>query len=150
MSISIILVPLALAAVSAWQASRKETDAQGRTVCHVQTRMRDTGLLAAALADTHAGVRQSADRITATWQGVQAQFQRDDRGIWQVDFTGNIDEERASVIAAAIDQAYGRQVQQAVLSRLRDRAPQAGMTLVSEAVEDDDSVTLVLNVGQEA
>ena len=39
MSVAIVLVPLALAALSAWQASRQEVDLDGRTVCHVQTRM---------------------------------------------------------------------------------------------------------------
>lgn len=147
MSISIILVPLAMAAIAGWQASRKETDVEGRTVCHVQTRMRDSELLSAALTDTYAAVTRSAEEITADWHGVSARFRRDASGIWQVDFTGEIDERRASEIVVAIDQAYGRQVQQAVLSRLRERAPAAGMTVASETVEDDDSVTLVLNVG---
>lgn len=147
MSISLVLIPLAMAAVGAWQASRKETDADGRTVCHVQTRMRDSELLVAALTDTGAAVTRSAEAITGNWRGVRAQFQRDSSGIWQVDFTGEVDEQRAAEIVVAIDQAYGRQVQQTVLARLRARAPSAGMTVASETVEDDDSVTLVLNVG---
>jgi hypothetical protein len=147
MSISLILVPLAMAAIGTWQASRTETDTDGRTVCHVQTRMRDSELLSAALTGTHAAITRSAEEIIADWHGVKAQFRRDVRGIWQVDFTGEVDEQRAAEIVVAIDQAYGRQVQQAVLGRLRDRAPSAGMTVASETLEDDDSVTLVLNVG---
>ncbi|WP_324642442.1 hypothetical protein [Pseudarthrobacter sp. LT1] len=147
MSISIVLVPIAVAAIGAWQASRQETDAEGRTVCHVQTRMRDSGLLRAALADTNAAVTASANTIVADWQGVRARFNRDEREIWQVDFTGDIDEQKASGIVATIDHAYGRQVQRAVLARLRARAPLAGMTVASESLEEDDSVTLVLNVG---
>jgi hypothetical protein len=147
MSISLVLIPLAMAAVGAWQASRKETDADGRTVCHVQTRMRDSELLIAALTDTQAAVTRSAQTITADWHGVRAQFQRDSSGIWQVDFTGEVDEQRAPEIVIAIDQAYGRQVQQTVLAKLLDRAPSAGMTIASQTMEDDESVTLVLNVG---
>ena len=146
MSISIVLVPLAVAAVGAWQAGRKDTDEQGQTVCHVQTRMRDETLLAAALTDTKAGVTRSADGIVAAWQGVRATFHRDALGIWQADFAGDIDAERAATIVLAVDQAYGRQVQQAVLGRLREHAPGAGMVIASETVEDDDSVTLILDV----
>jgi hypothetical protein len=145
-SISIILIPAAIAAVSAWQASRPATDGTGRTVCHVQTRMRDDGLLVAALTDTKAIVTQSEGRIIAQWQSVQAEFARDAQGIWQVDMTGEVDQEIASGIVAAVDQAYGRQVQAAVLARLRERAPVAGMKVESERVEQDASVTLVLTV----
>lgn len=147
MSVSIFLVPLAIAAVSAWQASQQESDAEGRTICHVQTRMKDQGLLAAALRETRADVAVSSDTLVARWQGVEATFQRDNQGIWQAHFTGDVDVERASGIVTAIDVAYGRQVQQAVLSRLRERAPTAGMSVASETIEADDSVTLVLNVG---
>lgn len=147
MSVSIVLVPLAIAAISAWQAGRQEVDSEGRTVCHVQTRMKDQGLLVAALRATHADVAVSSDSLAARWQGVDATFQRDDQGIWHANFTGDVDVERASSIVTAIDVAYGNQVQQAVLAKLRERAPAAGMSVVSETVEADDSVTLVLNVG---
>jgi hypothetical protein len=146
MSVSIVLVPLAIASISAWKASRREVDVQGRTVCHVQTRMKDQGLLAAALRETHADVAVAPDSLAAQWQGVQAEFRRDDQGIWQANFTGDVDIARASSIVAAIDVAYGYQVQQAVLAKLRERAPAAGMSVASETVEADSSVTLVLNV----
>ena len=149
MSISLVLVPAAFAAIAAWQAMRPEeqTGAGGLVVQHVQTRMRDENLLAAALTDTQAVVFRTDDVIVAEWVNVRAEFHRDEMGIWQVDFTGNVDAERASEIVLAIDRAYGGQVQRAVLSRLRDRAPEAGMFVESETVEDDQSVTLVLGQG---
>lgn len=147
MSISIVLVPLAIAGISAWKASREEVDVQGRRICQVQTRMKDQSLLAAALRETRADVAVTPDRLTARWQGVQAEFMRDVQGIWQANFTGDVDVNRASSIVTAIDVAYGHQVQQAVLAKLRERAPTAGMSVASETVESDSSVTLVLNVG---
>jgi hypothetical protein len=147
MSVSIVLVPLAIAAISAWQASREEVDAEGRTICHVQTRMKDQGLLAEALRQTRADVSVYPDKLIAKWQGVEAEFARDEHGIWQANFTGDVDVDRASSIVVAIDVAYGHQVQQAVLAKLRERAPAAGMSVASETVEADSSVTLVLNVG---
>lgn len=147
MSLEIVLIPLALAAISAWQASRPDVDAKGRTICHVQTRMKDQDLLRAALADIQADVSQTEDAVTARWQGVEADFRRDAAGIWQATFSGDVDVERATAIVASLDVAYGHQVQQAVLTKLRDRAPAAGMSVASETVEADDSVTLVLEVG---
>lgn len=146
MSISLTLVPLALAAVGVWQARRADADEHERTVQHVQTRMRDEGLLAAALNDTQAAVTRAAGILRADWQGVRAEFRRDADGIWQVDLTGDVDHDKAAGIVMAIDQAYGRKVQQTVIARLRERAPAAGMTVSSETVEDDDSVTLVLDL----
>lgn len=146
MSIEIVLVPMAIAAVSAWNASRAERDNAGQQVVRVQTRMRDAKLLVAALGDTGARVTV-ADIITADWAGVRAEFRRDDQGIWHVGMTGDIDEKRATAIALAVDQAYGRRVQAAVLERLRLQAAPAGMRIESEKVEEDQSITVTLAVG---
>lgn len=150
MSISIVLVPIAIVAIAAWQASRKDMAADGQIVCHVTTRMRDDTLLIAALTDTDARVTRQSEMIEAVWHDTQAQFTRDSDGIWQVHFIGSADEQRAIAMVMAVDQFYGRRVQQVVLARLKERAPAAGMSIASETVEDDDSVTLVLNVLQGA
>lgn len=147
MSVSIVLVPLALAAIGAWQAARQEVDHEGRTVCHVQTRMKDQSLLGASLRDTQAVVTVSPSGLVAHWQGVEAEFVRDEQGVLQAHFSGEVDAERASTIVAAIDAAYGRRVQQEVLARIRSRVPLAGMSLASETVDEDGVVSLVLNVG---
>lgn len=148
MSVSIVLVPLAIAAVASWRASRSETDPQGLTHCQVSTRMRDMTLLAAALAETRAAVTAEGEMLVAEWSGVRAEFARDANSIWQANFTGDIDEVRAVGIVSAIDQAYGLQVQRAVVEKLKRRAPGAGMSVVSERTEDDASMTLVLEVGE--
>lgn len=145
MSIEIILLPMAVAAVSAWQAKRS-VDEAGRQVVAVNTRMRNELLLQRALIDTKASVAQHGDVITATWPHVQGRFTRDEHGIWSAHFAGDTDQEHARALITAIDAAYGRHVQHEVLNRLRERAPEVGMHVESEAIEDDHSVTLVLNV----
>lgn len=160
MSISIVLIPAAIAAAT-WAASHGEKrESEGRTVIGVSTRMRDAGLLAGALTDTSALVTpQSADSLIARWQNVTAHFHRDPAradAAWQVDFIGQgraerremsqVTEESVQGIVAAVDAAYGRRVQQAVLARLRERAPLAGMTIASETVDDTDTVTVVLDL----
>jgi hypothetical protein len=113
--------------------------------------MRDEGLLADALSDTGAvTTRSDANAFTAEWQGVAAAFTRDQAGIWSAHLTGEVDDARATAIISAIDIAYGRRVQAAVLEKLRERAPDAGLRLESERVEDDDSVVMVLTVQQGA
>ena len=164
MSISIVLIPAAIAAAT-WAASHGEKrEANGRTVIGVATRMRDVGLLTEALADTSAVVTQrSADSLIARWQNVSAHFHRDPARAdtaWQVDFIGQgpaergemsqVTEESVRGIVAAVDAAYGRRVQRAVLTRLRERAPQAGMTIASETVDDNDTVTVVLDLAVSA
>lgn len=148
MSVSLVLVPLAIAAVSAVQAARAETTSSGRTICHVQTRMKDRALLAAALQDTGAAVTTTPTALHARWSNAEASFERDDLGIWQAHFAGEIGAQRATEIVGHIDIAYGRQVQHAVIARLKSRAEGAGMSIASEHIEADSSVTLVLNVGQ--
>lgn len=148
MSISLVLLPAAFAAIGAWQITRSESDQSGRTACRVQTRMRDVRLLVKALVDTGAQVTESGKLLTALWQGIEAKFECNSEGTWQVDLTGDVDEVKAVEIIRAVDEAYGRCVQVAVLERLRGRAALAGMRVESEQVEDDLSVTVILEVGR--
>jgi hypothetical protein len=146
MSVSLILVPLAVAAVSAAHGMRSGRDHLNQVVCQVQTRMRDASLLAAALRGTGAEVTEGGEEIVARWRGAQARFTRTEDGIWAAHFTGDVDEARAVDIVHAIDAGYGLQVQRAVLERLRERAPAAGLRLESESVAADSSVRLTFAV----
>ena len=57
-----------------------------------------------------------------------------------------MDQDRAVDVVRAVDVAYGRQVQRAVLDRLRTEAPASGLRLESEEVTADASVRLVFAV----
>ncbi|ROT32163.1 hypothetical protein [Micromonospora sp. HM5-17] len=146
MSVSLLLVPVALAAATTVAGLASGRDDDGRVVCEVQTRMRDENLLAAALRETGAAVTVRGHEIAVAWQGVQATFRRDQNGIWTASFTGEVDESRAIEIVRAVDAGYGRQVQRAVLDRLRERAPAAGLRLESEQTMEDEAVRLVFAV----
>ncbi len=147
MSIEIVLLPLAIAAISAYQAS-KEADEAGRQVVSVGTRMRNAQRLEAALAECGATATRDDAAINAEWSSSRARFTKDAHGIWAAHFTGETTtSEDATALVQALDAAYGRRVQQEVLARLRQRAPEVGMTVESETVQDDDSVVLTLNVG---
>jgi hypothetical protein len=148
-SVSLILIPLAIAAVTAAHGAQSARDKEGRVVLQVQTRMRDEKLLAAALRETGAVVTAAEQEITAGWDGLQAAFVRGEEGVWSAHFTGQVDESRAVDIVRSIDAGYGRQVQLAVLERLRERAPAAGLRLESETTTEDAGVRLVFAVGRE-
>jgi hypothetical protein len=147
MSVSLVLIPLAVAAVAAAQGVGAGRSADGQVVCEVSTRMRDVDLLTAALRDCGAATAADATgSLHASWDTVKGRFARNADGNWTAHFTGDVNEQRAIDIAMAIDAAYGRQVQRTVLERLRERAPAAGLRLASESVGDDASVRLVFDV----
>jgi hypothetical protein len=148
MSISLILTPRTIAAIDAVLGVRPAQDGTGQVVCEVRTRMRDERLLAAALEEAGAAVTAGDHEIAARWDGVRAAFARDTEGVWSAHFTGDVDESRAVEIVRAVDVGYGRQVQRAVLERLRERAPAAGLSLESETITEDAGVRLVFAVGR--
>lgn len=147
MSIEIVLIPLAFAAVSAWQAKRA-ADELGAQHLEVGTRMRDPHLLAQALRHTNAVVTNEGERLVCTWGQVQAVMARSPDGIWSAHFSDQVDVEHATTLLRGVDAAYGHLVQQAVLARLKERAAASGMVVESEQVEEDRTVRLVLNVSR--
>ncbi|MDJ1114011.1 hypothetical protein [Microbacterium dauci] len=167
MSISLILIPAALAAAAAVSATgiagavsvgrgdRADGDGGGAVPVAVQTRMKDEGLLAAALADLGASTVSSVGgTLRATVDGVEIEMARNDDGIWaahleRVDGHELTEAEAASVIER-LDAAYATHVQRAVAERIRARADTAGFELVSETRDDEDTLTMVLNVKDHA
>lgn len=165
MSVTIALIPLAIAAATfiagggivAGSTSRtKSGGAAGKpqphtTTAAVRTRMKDLGLLEAALGDIHAtDLQRDGDVLNASVDGLALSMTRDSDGIWQAHFTAEhlSDEElieAGTSIIGSLDTAYAARVQAAVASRIRERADAAGFELTSESVEDD-TVTMVLTV----
>jgi hypothetical protein len=172
MSVSLILIPAALAAVSAVTAaggagilSLSGTDSStdderaatadgteaGPRPIAVRTRMKDPDLLGDALRDlgaTHVSV--AADEISAVVDDIEVSMTRTPDGVWAAHFQRVDGHELAESVAADIverlDAAYALHVQQAVATRIRDRAAVAGFEVVSETRDDEDTVTMVLNV----
>lgn len=159
MSVTIALLPLALAAASAAIGGGMMTaatvvggtDAAPSTL-QVHTRMKDLGLLDRALRDIDATEVDTAsgERVTAVVDGVTLALTRDDEGIWQARLSGGgLDDDalrrRGMDLLARLDTAYAARVQEAVADRIRARADAAGMDLTSET-RHDDTVTMVLTV----
>lgn len=166
MSVSLILIPAAIAAVTAISATgvggilslggRAEAEESSdvgdaaRPVA-VQTRMKDPELLGDALRDIGAlNVSVTGDGITAELDELTIAMTRTPEGIWAAHLERLDGHELAASDATALvqrlDAAYALRVQQAVAERIRSRADTAGFELVSETRDEDDTLTMVLNV----
>jgi len=168
MSVSIILIPAAIAAIASAAAgtagavgvgagvagivsSLRGGGAQETSTLQVRTRMKDRGLLAEALGDLGAVDVEVGDEVAATVDGIQLVMRSTPEGIWAAEFTpakgrGEVTTAEATQLAERLDAAYAARVQTAVAERIRTRASDAGLELVSESVGENDEVTLVLDV----
>ena len=153
MSVEILLVPLALAAAHAVVAiggavtAAVGSDGKERKAIAVQTRLKDPRLLVGALQSVGATAEAHSDgTITGTWEDMGFRFVHNEDGTRSAHFDADVDVTRAQELILATDAAYAKAVQETVAQRVRDRAGQLGMTVESETVGEDESVTLVLNV----
>ncbi len=159
MSVSLLLIPAAIAAAmgglglgaaGAVGASLQGGTASTTGAMEVGTRMRDLGLLAAAVEDLGGtvGVREES-LLEAVVADLSLRMTRGEDGIWAAHLAAEgreLSVEEANAFVLALDTAYAARVQRAVVERIRSRAPEAGLALVSEQRGQDDSVTRVLEV----
>jgi hypothetical protein len=153
LSVEILLVPLALAAAHAVMAvagvmtAGVDENGEERKACVVQTRLKHPGLLVEALHSVGAKAKAHSDgSVTGTWEAINFSFVHKEDGTLSAHFDADVDVERARELILATDAAYAKAVQEAVRQRVKQRAGELGMTVESETVGQDESVTLVLNV----
>lgn len=169
MSVTLLLIPVALAAATVAGTSgvagvvsmlvdenasteRGETaDVDAPRPIAVQTRMKDEGLLMAALHQMGArGLVAAGGEIAAEIDGLALRLVRTPDQIWQLHVERVDGHEIASpdavAVAERLDASYAGQVQRAVAERIRTRADAAGFELTSETRDEDDTLTMVLTV----
>ena len=165
MSVTILLIPVALAAASlaggTGLAAAVRARAEGRdsgdggATLSVRTRMKDRGLLGLALDDIGAvDVVVGDGRVTALVDDLRLSMTLTDDGVWEAHIDRengfDVDESAATDLLGRIDAAYAGRVQSAVAARIRAQADSAGFELVSETRDDEATVTMVLNVRNDA
>lgn len=145
MSVTFVLLPLALAAVATHKA-RQDADDAGHHVIDTQTRMRDPELLVSALDDLGwlGAVREG--EITASAGDRAVTFTHGPDGVLQARFDADATAEEAEALLRDLDDEYTRLVQAAVYERVVARAGQSGMAVESEHVEADESIVVTLRV----
>lgn len=162
MSVTVLLIPLAMAAAAAMggvgvagavsmSKDNAPTDGGPAPALKVRTRMKDSSLLSDALTNLGAtGVDVSRTKVTAEVDGVSLTMRLTDDGIWEAhveSLDGRVvDEASVSDLVQRLDAEYALLVQQAVAEKIRQRAEGSGFDLVSETRDADDTVTMVLNV----
>ncbi|HSP76549.1 MAG TPA: hypothetical protein VLO31_10085 [Cryobacterium sp.] len=160
MSVTLILLPLALAAAAAAGGvgflgaavtAKGGNDSGPAAEIRVRTRMKDSTLLADALTNLGASaIDVSRTRVTAELDGVSLSMTLTDDGVWEAHVEGR-DGNEVTLVSATdllqrLDGEYAAMVQRAVAEKIRARAESSGFDLVSETREADDTVTMVLNV----
>ncbi|GHD43992.1 hypothetical protein D9V29_03760 [Mycetocola manganoxydans] len=164
MSVTLVLLPIALAAaaaaggvgaIGAATMAKSDTSSAPAPSLRVRTRMKDSTLLARALTNLGASdITVSATRVTAEVDGVLLTMTLTDDDVWEahVESTDGhtVTEATAADLLQRLDGEYAAMVQQAVAEKIRSRADSSGFDLVSETREADDTVTMVLNVRAEA
>jgi hypothetical protein len=167
MSVTLILLPIALAAAAAAGGAgalgavltAKGSDSAGTApaAVRVRTRMKDSTLLSNALTNLGAtNITVSATRVTAETviDGASLTMTLTDDGVWEAHVEGldgtEITVATATELLQRLDGEYAAMVQQAVAEKIRLRAESSGFDLVSETREADDTVTMVLNVRTDA
>jgi hypothetical protein len=162
MSVTLVLLPIALAAAAAaggvgalgavtTAKGNARTDSGPAPEVRVRTRMKDSTLLADALAALGAtAVEVSRTRVTAEVDGVALTLTLTEDEVWEA-HVESLDGREVTVASATellqrLDAEYAAGVQQAVAEKIRLRAESSGFDLVSETRDADDTVTMVLNV----
>ena len=167
MSVTLILLPIALAAAAAAggiggigaaitaKGNNADKAAWATPEIRVRTRMKDSTLLADALTNLGAtAIDVSRTRVIAEVDGVSLTMTLTDDGVWEAHVESldgvEVTVQSATELLQRLDGEYALMVQQAVAEKIRLRAESSGFDLVSETREVDDTVTMVLNVRAEA
>ncbi len=147
MSLEIILIPMAIALVTKAKSKADENvpNASAHQVS-VETRMKNQDLLVNAMQNSGCTVTATPNEIAGNFNSIIFSFKRDETGIWNATFMPGTTIQAATQIIQSIDKAYGLEVQAEVLRKIKERAPQNGMTLESETINSDSSISLVLAV----
>jgi predicted regulator of Ras-like GTPase activity (Roadblock/LC7/MglB family) len=147
MSLEIILIPMAIALITAANTKAKSNlGADSPNQVAVETRMKNQALLEKAMSKISCSPISDENVITGNYNSVFFTFKRNVEGIWAASFVAGTSLEVATEIISKIDKAYGLEVQAEVLRKIKERAPQAAMSLESETLNEDSSVTLLLVV----
>jgi len=144
-SLEILLIPLAFAAVNAWQA-RAHPDQER---CMVETRLRSPELLTKAITALGGTCQPDATGIRAQLGEASLQFSTNADGLAVAHVEG-VELEEAQRIISDIDREYASAVQTQMYDTLLARAETLGLSVESESVDAENTITVVLNVGERA
>lgn len=140
MSLELVLIPAAIAAVAAIRAARAENGS-----LLIQTRMKNHQMLLRACQ--RAGASSTDEELlSASWPDLHVSFRHQEDGTLLAHVRDSDDQNRINEVLLAIDAAYGGLVQEHVINRIQENAERLGMRIESRSDNADSSVTVVLEV----
>lgn len=149
MSIELILLPVALPFLIASEIKRAAIGDKAPRSVDVSSRMKNEELLQKAFEAHGVKVRKKLGVWSGTWDGHFFSYHRNEQGLLVFSFPKDMDVEKAKSFIADIDQSYGYLVQRLLVARIQERVTLSGFSLESERVEQDHTVTMVLNLNRE-
>ena len=146
MSVTLALIPVAIAVAGAI-ASRTERPQDASNSSRFETKMRDETLLERALGNHGCRTVVTGDENVDSALGeTRIRFERDERGVFEAVFVGDIAVDEAQGFLEALDEEYALLVQQQVYENLLLRARKRGLVMEFEEVQDDNSIVLTFEV----
>lgn len=145
MSVELLLVPVAMAAYAAWKAG-DEVESAGTQL--VRTRLRDQDLLMRSLEAVGATAHSEKASVVAEAGDLRLRFTSSADGVAVAHLEqGTLDDARSLI--RAVDEQYAAFVQVALYKRVMERASRMGLSVESESVGDDNSMTVVLALSEQ-
>lgn len=145
MSVSLALVPVAIAVAGAIATREKQQQDPSRSF-RLETRMKDEELLRTALERYGCKSVEMGETIGAALGDMSIRFERSERDVFEALFIGDIPIEHARTFLTELDEEHTLLVQQRVYKDLLSRAKDKGMTVESEEFREDNSVVITLLV----
>lgn len=145
MSVELLLVPVAMAAYAAWKAG-DEVESAGTQL--VRTRLRDHDLLLRSLEAVGVSAHVEEAGVVAQASELRLRFTSSGDGVAVAHLEHGTLEDARSLIRA-VDERYAAFVQVALYDRVMERASRMGLSVESESVGDDNSMTVVLALSEQ-
>ena|SRR5690625_2696146 len=145
MSLSITLVPLAIAASSAVAYALQGKIEEG-TYYKIDTKIKDEVILQQALENYGCQVAMDEHTLESTLGNVQVAFQRQENETISALFHKEIEPTDAQEFIGNIYDEYTRVIQQKTYEKLLERAQNEGLVLETENRNEEDTIVLTFQV----
>ncbi|WP_424356364.1 hypothetical protein [Methanobacterium sp. MBAC-LM] len=163
MSVEIILIPIAIAAVTGAIKARNEENQELTEAIKTRneknqessgyftlgTKIKDAKLLEETLKIYGCKDVSTGEDLETECDNARVIFEKDENGVFNAVFLGNISLEKAKEFISDINGEYTKLVQEQVYQKLLKNASERNLRLESEDVQEDNSIVLTFALQEE-
>ncbi|AST90918.1 MULTISPECIES: hypothetical protein [Sutcliffiella] len=146
MSLSVVLVPLALGAASSAVSFALREKVEEGVLYKIETNMKDEILLEESLKSFGCNVDLNEESFHSSIGDIQMAFQQQENGTFSGIFNESVSTEEAQEFLQDVQKEYVRLVQNRTYEKLIARARQEGLILEHENTTDDNTIQLTFQV----